>query len=599
MPRFLIALLVALPLVAQAQTVQHPFTFTLVPSGLPSFRNVIAAWADYDNDGDLDAFVTGNARISIEGDYELQAHLYRNDGAVAAPDVPGGERPLLTSQPAGLVPMIFGDAAWGDYDGDGDLDLVVIGTTAATLPYAPRTILYRNDAGTLTPVNTPLADLHSGTATWADHDGDGDLDLLLTGTAASQAPYTPETHLYLNTDGTFAETPTNLPGLVFGALVWRDFAGDGRPDVYLSGLSAAGLVTIRYENRAGTYTEIAQETGTLFGRAEVATRASGAPLFGLTAARPSRFYLAGVTRLSEPAALPDLYGGGIDFGDLDGDGDLDVAVTGQSLQSARGEHHVFQQIGNQFVQKNLLLGTYGGPLRFLDYDGDGDLDLFAAGDVTTLYRNDRPRPAAIPPTPSGLIADVGTQGVTLRWDDAQAGTYDVWVGTTPGQPDVMTPAALLTTGQRTLALPGTVGPRAEVTLVLPPGTYYWGVQHVSAERVGSSFASGPAFSLTTTAAGGEEALPQAFALDVPAPSPFRTQTALRYHLPSAAEVTLGVYDVTGRRVRTLAAGLHPAGSHDASWNGTDDGGALLASGLYFCRLQAGTRTYTRTLLLVR
>jgi flagellar hook assembly protein FlgD len=64
-------------------------------------------------------------------------------------------------------------------------------------------------------------------------------------------------------------------------------------------------------------------------------------------------------------------------------------------------------------------------------------------------------------------------------------------------------------------------------------------------------------------------------------------------------VRLEVYDTTGRRVRLLAEGALPAGSHAVRWDGTDQGGAALGSGVYLVRLTAGDLVFVRKALLVR
>ena len=64
-------------------------------------------------------------------------------------------------------------------------------------------------------------------------------------------------------------------------------------------------------------------------------------------------------------------------------------------------------------------------------------------------------------------------------------------------------------------------------------------------------------------------------------------------------VRLEVYDLTGRRVRTLVDESRPAGRYEVTWNGTDDNGARVASGTYFYRLQAGSFTRTEKMTLVK
>jgi aminopeptidase N len=83
------------------------------------------------------------------------------------------------------------------------------------------------------------------------------------------------------------------------------------------------------------------------------------------------------------------------------------------------------------------------------------------------------------------------------------------------------------------------------------------------------------------------------------PNPFNPSTTVRFSLPSKGMVRLRVYDVTGRLVAMLADGVYPAGLHSVKWNGTNLRGKQVASGLYFCRLEAGSNTATRKMLLLR
>lgn len=85
-----------------------------------------------------------------------------------------------------------------------------------------------------------------------------------------------------------------------------------------------------------------------------------------------------------------------------------------------------------------------------------------------------------------------------------------------------------------------------------------------------------------------------------APNPFAARTTIVFDLARSERVTLRIYDVTGRRVRTLAAGreLTP-GSHALEWNGRDDAGAVLDAGLYFCRLETETASETRRMVFAR
>jgi len=83
------------------------------------------------------------------------------------------------------------------------------------------------------------------------------------------------------------------------------------------------------------------------------------------------------------------------------------------------------------------------------------------------------------------------------------------------------------------------------------------------------------------------------------PNPFRFKTQIRFDLPDAAPVDLVVYDTLGRLVKTLVSGLMPAGSHVAEWDGRDDGGRIVASGVYFVRIRSEGREMSRKIVRVR
>lgn len=93
-------------------------------------------------------------------------------------------------------------------------------------------------------------------------------------------------------------------------------------------------------------------------------------------------------------------------------------------------------------------------------------------------------------------------------------------------------------------------------------------------------------------------LPKRFALHANFPNPFNPTTVIKYDLPKASEVRLVVYDVLGRRVRTLVEAQMSPGFHTQLWDGKDARGMALASGLYFVRLQADgfKKTHKMTLL---
>ncbi len=83
------------------------------------------------------------------------------------------------------------------------------------------------------------------------------------------------------------------------------------------------------------------------------------------------------------------------------------------------------------------------------------------------------------------------------------------------------------------------------------------------------------------------------------PNPFNTTTTIRYVVPAAAHVTLRIYDLLGREVKTLIDQRQDAGLEVAVWNSTTNLGYVVGSGVYLCRLQVGDRPVSRKLLLLK
>jgi hypothetical protein len=85
------------------------------------------------------------------------------------------------------------------------------------------------------------------------------------------------------------------------------------------------------------------------------------------------------------------------------------------------------------------------------------------------------------------------------------------------------------------------------------------------------------------------------------PNPFNPQTTIRYALPERADICLVVYDLTGRRVRTLVRGVQQQGRYTVVWDGRDTVGREVASGIYFYQLEAIDRGFVkaRRMVLVR
>jgi hypothetical protein len=81
-----------------------------------------------------------------------------------------------------------------------------------------------------------------------------------------------------------------------------------------------------------------------------------------------------------------------------------------------------------------------------------------------------------------------------------------------------------------------------------------------------------------------------------APNPFDERTLIRFQLAQPAEVDLGIYDLNGRRVRSLVSGWLSEAQHSMNWDSRDDAGRIVSSGVYFLRLTTGEERQSRRLI---
>jgi len=93
--------------------------------------------------------------------------------------------------------------------------------------------------------------------------------------------------------------------------------------------------------------------------------------------------------------------------------------------------------------------------------------------------------------------------------------------------------------------------------------------------------------------------PTAFGLAQNVPNPFNPVTTIAYDVPHEARVAIRVYDVAGRLVRTLVDDAEGPGRHEAVWNGRNDRGEAVGSGVYFCTMEAGEFRATGKMLLLK
>ncbi len=520
------------------------------------------AWGDYDNDGDLDVFVSN---------FNAPSRLWRNNGAGVFTDVtlPSGTWTvdLTTAVSWGdvdgdgdldlylashglnryfrnLGSGVFVDATvgalgdlrksdcidWGDYDRDGDLDLFIgnVETDA----------LVRNDGATF--VDVASGDLlGSGRpvgCSWVDFDDDGDLDLFVTYNLQPN-------ELFVNTGGAFVKsTPASLASPMNNATAaWGDYDNDGDLDVYFTSQGSGNRLC---RNLGG-------------GNFAVAT----------------------------PPILADT-GTGVEsiWGDWENDGDLDL--------------YLIKRFQPNRLFKNLGAGAFGvqttGTVEYTgdaqgtawgDTDGDGDIDmhLVYVGD-DLLLRNE------IGDNSNWLHVD-------LKGDESNAFGVGakVFVTTREGTQMREVGGESGFRSQNSLTAEfglGTDDVVDQVVVEWPSGVVQ-ALNGVPANQkiVISESSSTGVGEIATSGTGATE--PQLFAN---APNPFRESTSIGYSLPWESEVELRVYDVLGRVVTTLESGARGAGSHTVEWNARDEDGGPVVPGIYFYELSAGGATETRKMI---
>jgi hypothetical protein len=212
------------------------------------------SFVDYDNDGDLDIYISGC--VDRQNGCNPTSHLLRND------------KGTFTEVATALPPMGYLHHSWVDIDRDGDLDLVMSGMNATTNPWHAESTVYRNNGGVFTLAQT-LGAL-DGMAVTGDFDADGDQDILLLAEDVNMVGFV---KMFQN-DGTgkFTERTTpslgiKVPGGSSGnSVATGDYDNDGYLDVAVNGDlysgSAGGYaVEVYRNNKDGTFTSVGQLPG--------------------------------------------------------------------------------------------------------------------------------------------------------------------------------------------------------------------------------------------------------------------------------------------------------------------------------------------------
>lgn len=497
------------------------------------------------------------------------------------------------------------DAEIGDVDGDGDLDLVVCHQRGAVAT-SPQ-LLINDGQGVFrdeTVQRLPALQMSPSGASLADVDNDGDLDLLIRNSGSGIG----DGHRLLINDGQGRfddETDTRLAGrATIGPCRLGDLDGDGDVDligvprtlemdsltvlVYANdgqgGFPDDPMHSVRVESRCVTDIALADVDGdgdldAVFGCLPLTViritaddtdvvHFSGQNLLLIN---DGTGYFSDDTSSRLPGSVEDNTARVL-AGDVDSDGDVDLLFVNRGFEFSEANNRLLINKGDgTFVDATLerlssepVVGAghwnNGGVLA--DFTGDGAPDVFLA---------------TVDPGAGGPARDI------LYVNDGTGRFVDRSATDLPAVIDFSVDAAA-----------GDVDGDGDLDLFVANSTPSIPDTMKAVNRLYAN--TGVLSSVPTTSA---KITPGAFRLLPAYPNPFNSSTVVRFEIQTAARVRVSIQNVTGRTVRTLHEGVKPAGQHMARWDGRDDSGKIVPSGIYLIRLSVDERTAVRKVLFLR
>jgi FG-GAP-like repeat len=473
-----------------------------------------ACWGDYNNDGQLDFVLTGQRWTGSS--YVASSQLWQNVGT--------GFTNTTATFGSGIPNVANSACVWGDYDNDGRLDLLIVGTGDVFSGGSGTSQILRNTGGGLANVTGSIAPglpgVSLGAAAWGDLDNDGRLDFVIAGTS-NATPNPPLTQIWHNTGSNFvnitASVAPGLPGINFGAVALGDYDNDGRLDLFLAG----GALSQIWHNTGSNFVNVTASVAP--GLPQISFGLSGCIAWGdydndglldffITGKLPNNSLISQIwhnsgtnfvnVTTSVASGVPQIEGS-MAWGDYDSDGKLDFAITGGNLSQ------IWRNTGTNFVNMTTniapsLPGLNLGSVTWGDFDNDGRLDLLLAGDGSStpnsqIWRNLNPQKTNSPPTaPTGLAMTSSVKGAMLSWNAAtdnetpSAGlTYNICVGNNPGGTNLVAFHSDISNGFRRVAAMGNAQKKRFFPLagVTNGQTVYWSVQAVDTAFAGGVFAT--------------------------------------------------------------------------------------------------------------
>jgi hypothetical protein len=446
-------------------------------------------WGDYDNDGDLDFLLLG-----------VTPPLYRNNGDNT-----------FTQQPLSVISLGWTSGDWGDYNNDGYLDIILTGYRDTDNHF---TKIFKNNGDNTFSEQTDvsLPDIAFGSVDWGDYDNDGDLDILLTGEESSNEIIS---GVYKNNgDNTFSEQKgIQLTRLLNSSAAWGDYDNDGDLDILTTGWDNWDPYSIIYRNN-GDNTFLEQSaislTPVYYGQIAWGDYDNDGDLdilligqINTTNSCISKIYKNnGNSTFTEMYSLIGVDYGAADWGDYDNDGDLDILLTGNTGSAKIAKIYCNNGDDTFSEEKGIpLTGVYLSTVAWGDYDNDRDLDILYSGYtgstyISKIYKNLSKEANTLPSVPTNLQAFINDCEVTFTWDKStdsktpqNAITYNLYVSDQSNKETVNTAMSDLQDGFRKIVKEGNVTTKNSYTLknFLGNKEYYWSVQAVDNNFSGSAF----------------------------------------------------------------------------------------------------------------